>query len=520
MATFTYKVVVREIDPATGVATRQLLGSPKVSTAYKIRYIIEIFDASNNRVNGEAHVSLSASSSPANISGGAWITSGSTTGPTGDKNYYIDISGTGQCQVVPTFDISSGGTPATLVGVVPTPIFTKSAVTPTMPVNSQIQKDLQAHPLSTTADVVYNPCAGATNNVWAALLITDNVGFYATAYTYQISYYTATGAAGAPSTTFTNSNKTNIDYVLRDNRPGTAYHNAASALLNIKTGANCPTTNTLLTGPAGNNALVGTNDPATGGKFNPPDHIYARSSSLGVTSSFNTTTSETELNAYLGAVKNSSLGYIIQEINSAMALSKTKANSLSITDLWGFRFMYNPTTISYGTQSISNLDYTTFSNDPANLVSGNTTVNFDLYLNRMPDMMTLNPNGQDYSSWSTFYPDTTKGSITTADHQQILKRGTEYDLEFLYRVVNGDPQTNNVTTLGPSSDYGYITGAPFWLYIHDNLRYFCALTSLNVNHLIFTPDMVPVLSVVNLSLVRYPTQADANLLKTLTTTTK
>jgi hypothetical protein len=100
----------------------------------------------------------------------------------------------------------------------------------------------------------------------------------------------------------------------------------------------------------------------------------------------------------------------------------------------------------------------------------------------------------------------------------LLNRGTEYDLEFLYRCLNGDPEENTMlldenygANIGHkeyrrSSDIGYITGIPLWMYLGPNLRYFGSVTGLNVTHKIFDLNMVPMLTVVSVDFTRYPAQ--------------
>ena len=61
-----------------------------------------------------------------------------------------------------------------------------------------------------------------------------------------------------------------------------------------------------------------------------------------------------------------------------------------------------------------------------------------------------------------------------------------------------------------TSDYGYITGMPLWIQLHDNLIYKGSLSSLSVEHVIFTENMVPTLSVVSLSFIRYPELVKGN----------
>jgi hypothetical protein len=61
-----------------------------------------------------------------------------------------------------------------------------------------------------------------------------------------------------------------------------------------------------------------------------------------------------------------------------------------------------------------------------------------------------------------------------------------------------------------TSDFGYITGTPVWLKIHNNLRYKGSVASLSVNHVIFNELMVPMFSTVDVTMLRYPVISELN----------
>lgn len=214
-------------------------------------------------------------------------------------------------------------------------------------------------------------------------------------------------------------------------------------------------------------------------------------------------------------------GRIFQDKISASIMNTTKLSipaGSATAKQWGFRFMYNPTTISYNTAANNSIDWTRGSKDSAALLSGNQTVTFQLYLNRLVDMGYLDAlygSGVGQSRYDQMTPTMAYGrNLEEEEYQGILHRGTEYDIEFLYRTLTGDPLTNNPlfnpNYKGRSADIGYITGIPLWLYLNDNLRYYGAVASLGVNHVIFNTEMVPMLSVVDISFARYPAQFGNN----------
>jgi hypothetical protein len=203
------------------------------------------------------------------------------------------------------------------------------------------------------------------------------------------------------------------------------------------------------------------------------------------------------------------LGKIYQTLTTAKTLQtktiKMKKTGKEITispkgpeDLWGFKFIYNPTTISYSTSLDSSIDWLQASKDVSAFFGGNTTITFDLYLNRIADMSTL----QNPATISQHYPT----GLTDEQKAGILTRGTEYDIEYLYRVVNGNPTNTTLLsdTTQQTADFGYITGLPFWLHLHKNMIFKASLASISVNHVMFTGSMIPMLSVVSLSFIRYP----------------
>jgi hypothetical protein len=240
---------------------------------------------------------------------------------------------------------------------------------------------------------------------------------------------------------------------------------------------------------------------------NPPNHIWTRRPSLDELMTANDSQYyvpnpataaqilQTNTAAYSNVTTTHPLGYIIQDVTTAQNLNIKTGKGKN--QVYQFNFTYNPTTISYTTSANTPIDWTLGTADPSNVLGGPTIVSFDLYLNRIQDLQLLKLG---YKAGA--YPG--KG-LTDIDQKGLLNRGTEYDLEWLYRVVNGTPNKTGLLTYGgETSDYGYITGTPFWLQFHSNMRYYGGLAGLSVNHVMFTKDMIPTLSVVSLTFNRYP----------------
>jgi hypothetical protein len=188
--------------------------------------------------------------------------------------------------------------------------------------------------------------------------------------------------------------------------------------------------------------------------------------------------------------------------------AKPASGTAGNNQLWGFRATYNPTTFSYSTAANTDVDWTLGAKDPAILLAGNQTVSFDLYLNRIADLSAVNvKNGIDLSKTSKSYP----RQLEQEEVNGIYHRGTEYDLEFLYRVITGDPEKKNLLLSpayrnlgGVTADLGYTTAVPCWLYLNENMRYYGSVASIQVNHVMFDLRMVPMLSVVTITFARYP----------------
>ena len=234
----------------------------------------------------------------------------------------------------------------------------------------------------------------------------------------------------------------------------------------------------------------------SGDQWNPPPHKNTKGLALGQVLDIGyhsiSPTALSDPTTIFEGYNTSRLGRMFQD-GYALTTKKNPDHTL-----WGFRFMYNPTSISYSTNTDTSVDWTLGKADPSTALGGNTNVNFTLYLNRMIDIKYLKSMSNNGAGYGVPLSDDALNGLLT--------RGTEYDLEYLYRVVNGDPQPNQALLQSNAStaDLGFITGMPFWLHINDNMRYFGALAGLSVDHAIFTEDMIPVFSTVTISFIRYP----------------
>jgi hypothetical protein len=224
------------------------------------------------------------------------------------------------------------------------------------------------------------------------------------------------------------------------------------------------------------------------------------------------------INTYVGA--RPERGRIFQDqvtaniMNTKVGISlKTKtAQALQ----WGFRFMYNPEMITYENSDKSGVDWSYGSKDKSVLLSGSQTFSFDLLINRIPDMSYLQTMRNSPQTWNQLAVSQPSVSSVYGRHLEayemdgIIKRGTEYDIEFLYRVLTGDPMKNSLllekgyASEGLTADVGYTTMVPVWLILNENMRLFGSVSSISVTHRIFDQNMVPMLTRLTIGFSRYP----------------
>ena len=251
-------------------------------------------------------------------------------------------------------------------------------------------------------------------------------------------------------------------------------------------------------GTTESNPIISITDVVNGkiGKFNPPPHNSSRPTSPLMFPSYlgGHASKISETNSRIAnAEKFNNRGFIYEDIDSAQDVDhKPKARK----NLWGFEFMYNPTTISHTLSLSPNTDYTN-PLDVANQLTGSQMFSITILLNRVTDMSALHKATK--AGTSQGYP----RALTTAEIKGIQTRGTEYDLEFLYRVVNGDP-TEVPGKTSASSDYGFISGIPIWIRLNNQMRYKGLIAGISVTHTMFTPGMVPIMSEVSLQFLRIP----------------
>jgi hypothetical protein len=161
------------------------------------------------------------------------------------------------------------------------------------------------------------------------------------------------------------------------------------------------------------------------------------------------------------------------------------------TSRFGFRFLYNPSSYAENIGVNTNVDPQMAAQDLSNSLSANASFSFSLYLNRIEDLR--------YTSYpgSAAYP----MAVSQDDWNGIKQFGTLWDVEYLMRTVNGAPID---TWRGNTADIGQMYGNPSRFYLGRGRRLRGRLMSVSLNHLMFTKNMVPILTEVQLGVMRYP----------------
>lgn len=201
---------------------------------------------------------------------------------------------------------------------------------------------------------------------------------------------------------------------------------------------------------------------------------------------------------------------------------------------FGFRFHYNPqfVTQSYGSITGISPELIESGKDKTNMITtpaSSSSISITLYLNRIEDMNAL----ADYAVKGTgpsplasqesgaigavsiasqakaiisdadslkFYPEV----VPAADRKLIKDFGTMYDLDFLFKTINGDMGGYKSPLRGVTTgDVGWLNGIAVEVHMGRKLRYLARVTNISVNHVQFTENMVPTLTTVVLTMARF-----------------
>jgi hypothetical protein len=175
--------------------------------------------------------------------------------------------------------------------------------------------------------------------------------------------------------------------------------------------------------------------------------------------------------------------------------------------LYGFKFMYNPTSVSMA-WDVSTAMSPTFigsGQDKFNPIAAgllSSVVEFELYLNRIADFGQVGEGG--IIVGANPYPVT----VPAEDLSQIYEKGTMYDLEYLFKTLNGPNATFTSPLNGITADRGWLRPTIVELHLGKSMRYRVRISEFAVNHIIFNNNMVPIFSTVKLTCSRFNDSPD------------
>ena len=183
--------------------------------------------------------------------------------------------------------------------------------------------------------------------------------------------------------------------------------------------------------------------------------------------------------------------------------NKNTKNSPRNTQLYGFRFHYNPTSISMGwglNMDVSPEYMMQMGTQTAVPLAFNSTasnIQLELALNRVHDLSYVRSNG---TVIGNPYP---HSRPDTQDAKMLYNRGTMYDIEYLFRAIMGPDSIFTSAYNGQTADKGLLWAVPLEISLGRGMRYLVRVKSLEVNHVMFNQRMVPIFSTVRIGIDRY-----------------
>jgi hypothetical protein len=317
----------------------------------------------------------------------------------------------------------------------------------------------------------------------------------------------------------------------------TSYQKKIAELQNVLLG-NKPTPPKKPDTPGGISAAVTTDGNATFSKdwkYNPPmvKSAYFTSASgvskslVGITNDGNYVDAGKYQDA-LTAWSNTTgaRGTLQMDRKYVNTISQSQNNTVALDpQMYGFKFLYNPKEVAMSWNQLMAMDppFEASGQDAYSIVSATliaSTVEVTLLLNRIGDFAYINENGYNpgfgttdlspdavierirqtgASSVNNPYPD----NVSLDDIKEIYKKGTMYDLEYLFKTINGPHATFISQLNGKTADRGWIRPTFVELHLGDGMHYRVRVRDLSVTHSIFNSRMVPILSSVHLVLGRF-----------------
>jgi hypothetical protein len=183
--------------------------------------------------------------------------------------------------------------------------------------------------------------------------------------------------------------------------------------------------------------------------------------------------------------------------------STTSGSSIKFDkQLYGFKFLYNPTSVSMAWDIMSAMDpsFLASGQDKFQVISAgllSSVVEFELVINRIADFNQVGEGG--VLVGKNPYP----VGVPQEDRAQIYEKGTMYDLEYLFKTLNGPNATFTSQLNGLTADRGWLRPTVVELHLGRSMRYRVRISQFAVTHILFNKNMVPIFSSVKLTCSRF-----------------
>jgi hypothetical protein len=215
---------------------------------------------------------------------------------------------------------------------------------------------------------------------------------------------------------------------------------------------------------------------------------------------------------------------LTEEQKKALKTTSDSSDGESKDFNYGFQFLWNPENISVAVAR--NMDVTPSSADRLRSVSGafpgQENVQFTIVVDRVNDFAALAGASGSKKAEKSAFPSYTQEfknqykyglSDSTAEGRipmnqkiyELSRYGTMADLEYLFKAINGaGPGTGWVTLLGKkTADIGFLSPTllafRFGPDSQESLSFVGWITNLSINHTMFTENMIPLRTTVNVS---------------------
>lgn len=217
-------------------------------------------------------------------------------------------------------------------------------------------------------------------------------------------------------------------------------------------------------------------------------------------------------------IDNSSYSWIgsgLENDKNALKFDDKKLKLVSPVDTnWGFQFLWNPETI--GNSLSRNANFTPSSVDKTSKFFGLFTameaVSFKVVIDRVNDFACIK-SSNDYANIAknyysaNGYPGNPENAVEQV--KTLAKLGTMADIEYIFKMINGEGTNGYVwkNALGrKTADLGFL--APTVVAVQfgpneDSLSYVGYVDGITISHSMFTEDMIPIHSEVNINFVAY-----------------